>query len=44
MRIANDKKILEGKTKGLFSIDPGWITIALTGAAVGIMFLTEGAS
>lgn len=42
MRIANDKRILEGKTNGLFSNVVGWITFAVMGIATVIMFLTWG--
>jgi len=42
MRIANDKRILEGKTNGLFSNVVGWITFAIMGIATVIMFLTWG--
>jgi hypothetical protein len=40
MRIANDKRILEGKTNGLFSNIVGWITFGVMGVAAVIMFLT----
>ncbi|HEX9320117.1 MAG TPA: divalent metal cation transporter [Nitrososphaeraceae archaeon] len=40
MKIANDKKILEGKTNGLFSNVIGWTTFGVMGLAAVIMFLT----
>jgi Mn2+/Fe2+ NRAMP family transporter len=40
MKIANDKKILEGRTNGLFSNVVGWITFVVMGIAAVIMFLT----
>ena len=40
MKIANDKKVLEGRTNGLFSNVVGWITFVVMGIAAVIMFLT----
>jgi NRAMP (natural resistance-associated macrophage protein)-like metal ion transporter len=42
MKIANDKKVLEGRTNGLFSNVAGWITFVVMGIAAVIMFLTWG--
>ena len=42
MKIANDKKVLEGRTNGLFSNVVGWITFVVMGIAAVIMFLTRG--
>jgi hypothetical protein len=43
MKIANDKKVLQGRTNRLFSNVVGWITFVVMGIAVVIMFLTWGA-
>jgi NRAMP (natural resistance-associated macrophage protein)-like metal ion transporter len=42
MKIANDKKILKDKINGRTSNVIGWITVAIMGIAVGILFLTWG--
>ena len=42
MKIANDKKVLEGRTNGLFSNVVGWTTFVVMGIAAVIMFLTWG--
>ena len=35
MKIANDKKVLEGRTNGLFSNIVGWTTFVVMGIAAG---------
>jgi Mn2+/Fe2+ NRAMP family transporter len=39
MRIANDKKILEGRTNGLISNILGWLTFIIMGISVVILFI-----
>jgi NRAMP (natural resistance-associated macrophage protein)-like metal ion transporter len=40
MKIGNDKKILENRTNGRISNIVGWITVAVMGFSVIVMFLT----
>jgi Mn2+/Fe2+ NRAMP family transporter len=42
MKIANDKKILGNKINGRISNVIGWITVAIMGIAVVIMFVAWG--
>jgi Mn2+/Fe2+ NRAMP family transporter len=42
MKIANDKKILKDKTNSRVSNVIGWLTFAIMGASVVIMFVTLG--
>jgi Mn2+/Fe2+ NRAMP family transporter len=42
MKIANDKKILGNKINGRISNVIGWITVAITGSAVFIIFVAWG--
>ncbi len=42
MKIANDKNILQSKTNGKLSNILGWITVAIMGTSVIIMFMTFG--
>jgi len=42
MRIANDEKILEGRTNGLWSNIVGWLTVIIMSISVVIMFATWG--
>jgi Mn2+/Fe2+ NRAMP family transporter len=37
MKVANDKKILKGKTNGKLSNIIGWITVLIGGVSVAIM-------
>jgi Mn2+/Fe2+ NRAMP family transporter len=39
MRIANDKKILEGRTNGVISNILGWLTFIIMGISVVILFI-----
>ena len=40
MKIANDKKILEGQTNGKITNIIGWISVLVIGFSVAVMFLT----
>ena len=40
MKIANDKKILEGQTNGKISNIVGWVAVLVIGFSVAVMFLT----
>ena len=43
MKIANDKKVLEGRTNGLFSNVVGWTTFARNGNSCGYHVSNVGA-